>query len=172
MKETSIGIFFGSDTGNTKKLAKMIQTQLGKKKSNVFDIAYCSKKDIENYDKLIFGISTWYYGEPQYDWDSFLPIFEKINFSEKYVAIFGCGDQEDYSEYFCDAMSILYKITVNNKAKIVGLWPTIGYNFDKSASVIDNNKFVGLSIDEDRQPELTLTRVCTWVNQICNEMYL
>lgn len=172
MKKSTIGIFFGSDTGNTKKLAKMIQKQLGKKLSDIFDIADCSKEDIENYNKLIFGISTWYYGEPQYDWDIFLPIFKTINFSGKHVAIFGCGDQEDYSEYFCDAMNILYNITLNNGAKIVGFWPTLGYNFDTSKSVINNNTFIGLSIDEDRQPEMTSVRVCSWVKQICNEMNL
>lgn len=170
MKKSLIGIFFGSDTGNTEKLARMIQRQFGEDLSDVFDISDSSKEDIERYDKLIFGISTWYYGEPQCDWDLFLPIFKEINFFGKQVAIFGCGDQEDYSEYFCDAMSILYKIALNNGATIVGLWSTSGYNFNTSKSIVHNNKFVGLAIDEDRQPEMTINRVQSWVNQIRNKM--
>lgn len=173
MNDALVGIFFGSDTGNTKKLAQMIQIQLGKNLSNVFDIADCSKENIEHYNKLIFGIPTWYYGEPQCDWDAFLPIFREINFLKKQVAIFGCGDQEDYSEYFCDAMNILYKIVLNNKATVVGSWSTSGYHFNKSKSTINNNNnFVGLAIDEDRQPEMTKIRVQTWVNQIYDEMYI
>lgn len=172
MKNALVGIFFSSDTGNTEKLSKMIQIELGKKISDVFDIRNSSKEDIENYNKLIFGIPTWYYGEPQCDWDAFLPIFRNINFSGKKVAIFGCGDQEDYSEYFCDAMNILYRIALNNGAIMTGLWPVSGYHFDMSRSVVNNDKFVGLAIDEDRQPEMTKLRVQKWVNQIRNEMGL
>lgn len=171
MEKSLIGIFFGSDTGNTERLAKMIQKKLGNNLSDIFNVAYCSKADIENYNKLVFGIPTWYYGEPQCDWDSFLPIFKDIDFSGKKVAIFGCGDQEDYSEYFCNAMSIVYKIALSNGADLIGKWSASGYNFDTSKSLI-NNKFVGLAIDEDRQPEMTDIRVQTWINQIKDEMNL
>lgn len=101
----SVGIFFGSDTGNTEAIAKMIQKQLGKKLVHVQDIAKSSKEDINNFDLLLLGIPTWYYGEAQCDWDDFFPELEAIDFSTKLVAIFGCGDQEDYAEYFCDAMA-------------------------------------------------------------------
>lgn len=165
-----IGIFFSSDTGNTEKLAKMIQHILGENVSDIFDIAVSSKEDIENYNKLLFGIPTWYYGEPQCDWDAFLPILQNINFIGKQVAIFGCGDQEDYSEYFCDAMKILHDIVSSNGGITVGEWPASGYHFDASKSLIKNNKLVGLAIDEDRQPEMTEFRVKNWVSQIRNEM--
>lgn len=168
--KTLIGIFFSSDTGNTEKLAKMIQKQLGENISDIFDIAISSKEDIENYNNLLFGIPTWYYGEPQSDWDYFLPVLRDINFFGKKVAIFGCGDQEDYSEYFCDAMKILRDIVVNNGATTVGEWPVSGYHFDTSKSVINNDRFIGLAIDEDRQPEMTELRVKNWVTQIRNEM--
>lgn len=38
------GIFFGSDTGNTENIAKMIQKQLGKDVADVHDIAKAAKK--------------------------------------------------------------------------------------------------------------------------------
>ena len=44
-----IGIFFGSDTGNTENIAKMIQKQLGKDVAEVHDIAKSSKEDLEAY---------------------------------------------------------------------------------------------------------------------------
>ncbi|URJ31046.1 flavodoxin FldA [Blochmannia endosymbiont of Camponotus sp.] len=170
MIAASVGIFFSSDTGNTEKLAKMIRAQLGQDVADVFDIAVSSKEDIEHYDKLLFGIPTWYYGEPQCDWDDFLPTLRNIDFSGKKVAIFGCGDQEDYSEYFCDAMSILYDIILKNGAIVIGSWPASGYHFNTSKSLISADTFVGLAIDEDRQPEMTEIRVKHWVNQIRGEM--
>lgn len=165
-----VGIFFSSDTGNTEKLAKMIQKQLGKNISEIFDIAISSQADIENYNKLLFGIPTWYYGEPQCDWDSFLPVLRNIDFTGKKVAIFGCGDQEDYAEYFCDAMRILCDIVLSNGAIVVGEWSTLGYHFDMSKSLVSKDKFLGLAIDEDRQPEMTELRVKNWVSQIRDEM--
>lgn len=88
------GIFFGSDTGNTENIAKMIQKQLGKDVADVHDIAKSSKEDLEAYDILLLGIPTWYYGEAQCDWDDFFPTLEEIDFNGKLVALFGCGDQK------------------------------------------------------------------------------
>ncbi len=45
----SVGLFFGSDTGNTEAVAKMIQKQLGSKLVEVKDIAKSSKEDIDNF---------------------------------------------------------------------------------------------------------------------------
>ena len=56
----SVGLFFGSDTGNTEAVAKMIQKELGKQLIEVRDIAKSSKADIDSFDLLIFGIPTWY----------------------------------------------------------------------------------------------------------------
>lgn len=106
----TVGIFFGSDTGNTENIAKMIQKQLGKEVAEVHDIAKSSKEDLESFDILLFGIPTWYYGEAQCDWDDFFPTLEEIDFNGKLVALFGCGDQEDYAEYFCDAMGTIRDI--------------------------------------------------------------
>lgn len=82
-----IGIFFGSDTGNTENIAKMIQKQLGKDVADVHDIAKSSKEDLEAHDILLLGIPTWYYGEAQCDWDDFFPTLEEIDFNGKLVAL-------------------------------------------------------------------------------------
>ncbi len=168
----SVGIFFGSDTGNTEAVAKMIQKELGKNLVEVKDIAKCSKEEIADFSLLLFGIPTWYYGEAQCDWDDFFPDLEDIDFNDKLVAIFGCGDQEDYAEYFLDAMGQLGDIVESKGAVIVGHWPTEGYEFEASKALVDDNSFIGLGIDEDRQPELTASRVKTWSEQIYNEMCL
>ncbi|WP_197058854.1 flavodoxin FldA [Enterobacter sp. Bisph1] len=167
-----IGIFFGSDTGNTENIAKMIQNQLGKEVADVHDIAKSSKEDFAGYDILLLGIPTWYYGEPQSDWEDFFPTLQEVDFSGKLVAVFGCGDQEDYAEYFCDALGTIGTIVESRGAIIVGHWPTEGYHFEDSKGLVNKDHFVGLAIDEDRQPELTTERVQKWVQQIRGEMHL
>ena len=168
----TVGIFFGSDTGNTEHIAKMIQKELGKNLIAVHDIAKSSKEDIAAYDLLMFGIPTWYYGEAQCDWDDFFPELENIDFSNKLCAIFGCGDQEDYAEYFLDAMGMVGDIVQARGGIIIGHWPTASYNFEASKGQVDDDHFIGLGIDEDRQPELTEERVDAWVKQIYEEMCL
>ena len=55
---------------------------------------------------------------------------------------------------------------------VIGHWPTEGYDFEASKGLVDDKHFVGLGIDEDRQPELTEERVDAWVKQIYEEMCL
>ncbi|MBK4775294.1 flavodoxin FldA [Candidatus Pantoea edessiphila] len=165
---TDIGIFFGSDTGNTENIAQMIQQQIGNK-ATIYDIADISKEDMEIFDIILIGSPTWYYGEVQCDWDDFLPTLKKINFKNKIVGLFGCGDQEDYTEYFCDAIGIIHNIVLSNNATIIGHWSNEGYSFEASKALLNEKKFLGLAIDEDRQPELTKNRVNKWVNQVLNE---
>ncbi|WP_416821741.1 flavodoxin domain-containing protein, partial [Cronobacter sakazakii] len=53
-----VGIFFGSDTGNTENIAKIIQKQLGTDVAEVHDIAKSSKEDLEAFDILLLGTPT------------------------------------------------------------------------------------------------------------------
>lgn len=168
----SVGLFFGSDTGNTEHVSKMIQKELSKDLIDVKDIAKSTKEEIAEYDLLLFGIPTWYYGEAQCDWDDFFPELEEIDFNDKLVAIFGCGDQEDYAEYFLDAMGMVRDIVESKGGIIVGNWPTDSYDFEASKALVDDDHFVGLGIDEDRQPELTDQRVRQWCAQLKDEMCL
>lgn len=168
----SVGIYFGSDTGNTEHVAKLIQKELGKSLVAVHDIAKSSKEEIAEFDLLLFGIPTWYYGEAQCDWDDFFPELEQIDFEGKLYAVFGCGDQEDYAEYFLDAMGMVRDIVDAKGGILMGLWPTDGYDFVASKGLADDDHFVGLGIDEDRQPELTEQRIKQWCAQITEEMCL
>lgn len=167
-----IGCFFGSDTGNTEAIAKMLQKEIGKDLVDVYDIAKANKEQIAEYDFILFGIPTWYYGEAQCDWDDFFPDLEELDFTDKLVAIFGCGDQEDYAEYFLDAMGMIRDIVETKGAIVVGHTSTDGYEFEASKALVDDNTFVGLGIDEDRQPELTDQRVKAWCKQLREEMCL
>ncbi|CAL4321538.1 Flavodoxin 1 [Buchnera aphidicola (Thelaxes suberi)] len=165
----NIGIFFGSDTGNTENIAAIIKNYLKKDNIIVQDIEDTKIEDMEKFDNIILGIPTWYYGEVQCDWNDFIPNLKKINFKRKKIAIFGCGDQEDYSEYFCDAMYYIYNIIKKNGGDCIGQWPTEGYDFKSSKSLINKKYFLGLVIDEDRQPDQTLARIKKWIKNIIHE---
>tara|TARA_R110001592_G_scaffold15590_11_gene67715 strand:- start:50 stop:550 length:501 start_codon:yes stop_codon:yes gene_type:complete len=161
-------IIYGSDTGNTEVIADDLVKLLNK--SEVLTVDELEKRDWEDNELYILGIPTWYDGELQSDWEDYLDNFQEINFTGKTVAIFGLGDQVGYAEWFCDGVGILADIVEKNGGKIIGNWPTDGYEFEASKAVMNtNNTFYGLCIDEDNQPELTQERLKQWVKQLKQE---
>lgn len=170
---SKIGLFYGTDTGNTERIADMIKDKIGSDLVEVHDISTASVADFAKYDNLILGQPTWYYGELQSSWDDFWDDFKSIDFTGKTVACFGLGDQADYSEYFLDAMGLMHDIALENGATPAGYWSTDGYEFDESKAVTEDGEFfVGLGIDEDQQSEKTAERINIWVDQIKEEMGL
>lgn len=167
-----VGLFYGSDTGNTESVAKRIQETLGANLVDIYDISRATKEDMEKYDFLILGTPTWYTGELQSDWDLFLPTLKTINFNEKIVALFGLGDQEDYCDYFLDGMGIMKEAIQELGGNLVGNWPAAGYTFSSTKALIDDEHFAGLAIDEDRQSDLTDERIAKWCAQLKEEMSL
>lgn len=55
-----------------------------------------------------------------------------LNLQGRKVAVFGCGDQHGYGDYFCDAMEELYSSFAAAGADMVGKWPTEGYEHSES----------------------------------------
>ena len=47
-------------------------------------------------------------------------------------------------------------------ARVVGRWPTSGYDFSASQAV-DDGHFLGLALDQENQPGLTGQRVESWL---------
>ena len=160
-----IGLFYASATGNTKDAAELIAKDLGEEYISMHNVDGCGKDEMQGFKKLIIGISTWGEGELQDDWKDYLPHMEKIDFTDKTVAFFGLGDQEEYCDNFLDAMGILYEVSIKKGATVVGSWPTDGYDFDESTAVRDG-EFVGLGLDEDNQFDLSKERISQWVDQI------
>jgi flavodoxin long chain len=166
-----IGIFYGSDTGHTEEVAQMLQELFSTAKADLFDVRKVSDISIlNNYKLLIFGTPTWYLGELQGDMEDFKDKIASMDFAGRTIALFGLGDQIEYSDYYLDAMGMLYHFFAEKNAKIVGFWPTEGYNFSSVLALGDNiDKFVGLALDADNQPDETPTRVATWCEQLHNE---
>lgn len=163
-----IGIFYGSSTGNTEVVAEKLKALFGKD-AETRNIDIASKEDLEGYDYLIFGTSTWGIGDMQDDWEDFVEVLEEANFGKKKVALFGLGDQLNYRESFVDGMGAIYD-AIYDRVDIVGAWPLDGYRFKESAAV-KNGKFVGLPIDKENQAELTDERLREWVEMLKKEFF-
>ncbi len=160
-----IGLFYGTETGNTRKVAKLLAKQLGEEEVEVYNVAKCSPEDLARYDSLILGTPTLGDGELENSWAALLPKLDGMDFSGKTVAIFGLGDQVGYADEFVDAMLFIYQKFKKLGVSFVGDWPIEGYEFEKSKAVI-NGRFLGLVIDQDNQKDQTKERVAEWVEQI------
>ena len=132
----------------------------------VIEVHNLKPEDWDTDNLIILGIPTWYDGELQSDWEDYFEEFQQIDFTGKTVAVFGLGDQIGYSEYFVDGIGILAKVVLENGGKIIGHWPTEGYDYDESKGLLNEDYFYGLALDEDNESDLTFQRVEKWVQQI------
>ncbi len=164
----NVGIFYGSDTGNTEDAAKLLQKEFGTDKAQIFDVAKAKANDMEPFSNLIFGSSTWGMGDMQEDFEEFISEIQSANLEGKKVAIFGCGDQEAYADSFVDAIGLIYEALNEKGCEVVGKVPTEGYEYDESQAEIDG-QFVGLPLDEDNESNLTADRIKEWVEQLKKE---
>lgn len=169
-----VGIFFGTDTGNTRRVAKDIATALGSAiAAKPVNVRNAKVTDMLAYDFLILGTPT--YGEgllpglstgaATESWEEFLPALAGQDFSGKKVAIYGLGNQKSYPAEFVNAVYYLYEQFKQCGATIIGEWATEGYHFKSSKAVVDGH-FVGLALDQENQKELTPDRLDAWIKML------
>ena len=165
----AVGLFYGSSSGKTEKIALKIILRLGKFiPVDLFDIATLEYVDLKKYSLLIFGVPTWGIGRLQDDWLTFITNNPPSHINGLYLAFFGLGDQDGYPETFNDGMGLLYEAYKPSGFQHIGKWPVTGYRFEESKAVVDN-KFVGLALDEDNQSDKSDERIDIWVSQIIKE---
>jgi flavodoxin I len=163
-----IGLFYGSDTGNTEDVVGRIKNILDEVEPGlvqVFDMSRTNPADFEPFQNLILGIPTTNIGQLPTDWDIFWPHLDEIDFSGKKVALFGLGDQYAYANTFMDALGMLAYKVQERGGELVGKWPADGYNFDSSVA-LDGDHFLGLALDQENQSELTQSRLNTWLPSV------
>lgn len=156
-----IGIFYGSTTGRTQEIAEAIAEKLGN--CELIDVANAQKDSIAKFSNLILASSTYGDGDLQGDWEDFAAGLSADDFSGKVVAIVGLGDQDGYSDSFCDCIGLLADLAQN--ATLIGKTANEGYDFAESKGLRDG-EFLGLAIDDDNQSDLTPTRIEKWVEAI------
>tara|TARA_R110002050_G_scaffold109799_1_gene221400 strand:+ start:130969 stop:131478 length:510 start_codon:yes stop_codon:yes gene_type:complete len=161
-----IGLFYGSDTGNTETIAGLIHHIIGAEKADIFDVYDVGVAKFKDYDYLIIGLSTWHDGQLVSAFDEIIDNFEKVDFTGKKIALFGLGDQFGYADYFIDAVGTLGTLIQKQGGELVGEWPTDDYDFDNSKADKGNGFFMGLALDEDNQDDLTTERLNKWIPQV------
>ncbi len=160
-----IGLFYGSTTCYTEIAAEKIAKAIGQEIVDMFNIKDTALDKMADYDILIFGISTWDFGELQEDWEAKWDDIDNIDLSGKVVALFGLGDQVGYTEWFQDALGMLHDKAVLQGAIIIGHWPNEGYEFEKSRALTeDKTHFFGLALDDESQYERSDERIEQWCN--------
>lgn len=162
----NIGIFYGSSTGSTERIAKALADKLN---ADVYDVATAPLDELTKYQNLIFGVSTWGYGDLQDDWETFLPKVQGIDLTGKKIALFGLGDSESYPDTFVDGIGMIYEVVKDKSCTVIGQIDTAGYTFNESRAVV-NGKFIGLALDEDNEGSLSNKRLDNWINQLNNEI--
>ena len=156
------GIFFGSTTGTTEHVAKMIAERAGIRPADIHDVAYTEPSTVGGYDTLVLGTSTWGSGEPQADWLDFLDGLEALDLRGKRISLFGCGD-ETMAETFCNGVGELYKRLKDTGAEFIGSYPADVYHFTRSSAVGSDGVPVGLLLDQVNHLDLTPGRIDGWL---------
>jgi len=170
-----IGLFYGSTTCYTEMAAEKIQAEL----NDLFEQPCVTLHNIkdepltlcEQYEVLIFGISTWDYGELQEDWESRWLDIDHLNLRGKIIALYGLGDQIGYTDWFQDALGMLHQHLLPQQPQLIGYWPNQGYEFTASKALTENKQyFVGLALDDETQYNETDQRISNWCQQLLTEL--
>jgi len=162
MKKSAI--FYGSSTGNTQTVAEAINAQLNNQ-AELINVENSSSAEIEKYDVLFLGTSTWGLGDLQDDWEGFIADLKTADLSGKKVALFGLGDADAYPDTFVDGMGTIYNTITDKGCDIIGMVSVDEYSYDASTAEVDN-QFVGLAIDEDNESDKTDERVSKWIEDL------
>ena len=173
-----IGIFFGTDSGTTrliaKKIARNLKNRLGEHvAAKPVNVNRIEADQLFAYRALILGTPT--YGDGQLpgkengtdesSWTEFLPTLEGRDFSGIRIALYGLGDQETYPTHFVDAMMPLYRFFSEAGAELVGGSDIESYQFKHSKAVVEG-RFVGLALDQHLQHLLTDQRIDAWLDEV------
>jgi flavodoxin I len=166
---TTIGLFYGSTTGSTLKVAELIQQAFAPGQVQLIDVRRAAPEDLKKYDVLILGTSTWHWGGLQDEWAVFADQLTPEALAGRKIAFFGVGDQKRYSDHFVDGMGLLYDKVKETGVPVVGRWPKDGYDYQASAAEVDG-RLIGLALDEDNEPRSTPSRVHAWVQKLKGEL--
>ena len=159
------GIFFGSTMGTTEAVAADIAKQLGVADADVHNVADTPAGEVQKYDLLVLGSSTWGAGELQDDWYDFLDALKRKALSGKRVALFGCGDAGIYSDTFCDAMAEIRDGLASTGCTFVG-----GFDAEEypgcGSRLCQDGEAIGWAVDDSASDAENQMRMELWIAAI------
>ncbi|TDX51654.1 flavodoxin domain-containing protein [Orenia marismortui] len=99
-------IVYGSTMGNTERLSEVVEDALSENYNlERKDVVNTKIEELDEFDLIIFGSSTWGSGELQEDFDDFYSSLSDLDLSTKKGGVFGAGDTAFPD--FCGAVDIL-----------------------------------------------------------------
>lgn len=118
-KQNKVLIIYGSTTGLTEMSS--MEVEKGIREGGIGDITHKNVldteiSDLDIFEYIVLGCSTWDYGCLQYDFEPFNDAMKEYDFKGKKVAIFGTGDKS-YGDSYCEAIRILGKTVTDNGAE-------------------------------------------------------
>lgn len=163
-------VLFWGKGGNVERAAEKVYAMFAPEQIDMFDVVSFDVSTIKDYHLIILGGSTigaeiWTDVKDDNEWSRFFSAVSEHDLSGKFVAFFGLGDQVLYPDHYVDALGVFKDEVVKPGVNHIGIWSIEGYRFTDSDGY-DGKNFFGLALDEDRQAELTETRVKTWTDQL------
>ncbi|MEM9252817.1 MAG: flavodoxin domain-containing protein, partial [Planctomycetota bacterium] len=144
-----IALIYGTCTGNTEVAAELIRDEWGADELEYHEVSSVSAEELNEYDLLIIGCSTWDVGELQYDWNDIYEQLEEgdIDLAGTQCIFFGMGDQSAYPDTYQDAIGMLH-----DRFKQAGASVGMGYTdpsddtYEASRAEMEDGKFCGLAL--------------------------
>ncbi len=172
MKNTLL--LYWAPGGTVELVAKTICEEIGLEKVKISDVASFDLSKLNEYQNFIVGSATvgaedWRDTQDNNKWNEFFVKTQHFDLSTKKVAAFGLGNQILYPEHFVDALGYFKNEVEKRNGKLIGFWPTQGYDFTGSEGAADGH-FFGLALDHDNESELTLPRIKKWIALLNNDM--
>lgn len=177
MERVSVGIYYGSTTGNTRRAAEELAALLEAAppddhawaSAELLNVADYLIEEMPDFDLVVLALPTWNIGQMQRDWEAIFDEFDSVDLSGVPVALLGLGDQVAYAASFVDAMAFLAEKVLERGATLLGAWPADGYTFTNSWALRDDGRLVGLVLDEENQAHLNEPRLREWAKQLRQE---
>lgn len=165
-------VLYASMFGATEVVAEQVADELAARLGAPVgsrDITWFDPADLVDYDLIVIGSSTWNVGQLPSDMSVKLPQLADLDLVGKRVALFGTGDQLGYPDTYLDAVGIIAEELAGTGAVLIGATDVRDYSFTGSLALSDG-RLVGLAVDEDNEPELTMARIVAWVDQLVAEL--
>ena len=144
----SVGFVYGSYTGVTEEITHDMASKIEADDIEVIEVCNADTKDFGRFDLLMLGLSTWYDGDLQSDWEDYFDTFKTIDFTN---------------------LIVLAQVVLENGGTIIGNWPSKDYDFSASKALKDEHTFYGLALDEDNEPQKSPGKIETWLTQVQQE---
>jgi flavodoxin I len=170
-----IGIFYWPLKGNVEKTAQKIAEIMKDYSCELISLNDASTEDFDRFDFLIFGNSTvgaphWEHATTDNKWYVMFHQMEDTNLDlhGKKVAFFTLGDQVNYPHNFVDSLELVHCHFKAHNITHIGEWPNEGYEFYESKA-LNGDKFLGLVLDLDNQPETLQPYAIRWCDMLREE---